>query len=325
MRTSFALFRLPFVAALLTFSVSSILHSQATAAAGAELRLLATDFHTLNSDSSSISASNLPDAPDFSVPAAAGAAGQDQHGEEPWEGVRHYGPLSRASIGADVSPLGIGIKGAVILTQYLDGRLLVNFFSHDFGNMEIDTFKGDPNLHLLSVGAALDVYPRNSIWRLSGGLMLHNGNNISMTAEIVPGNSFKLNGQTFYSASPNAATGVAPINGTGTLGLDSRQPELFVSGGFGRFVPRSNRHWSFPAEFGAIFMGAPTIDINASGWVCKDSAQTNCSNIGDSSNPLAAQFNSALQAAETKWRHSAQSFTIYPMFSYSVVYSFDIK
>jgi len=266
------------------------------------------------------SSSLLPDAPD-----AAGLASKDQRGGVPWEGARSYGPLSRVGIGADVSPLGIGIKATTVLTEYLDARLLLNFFSHDTGSFEVDTVKGDARLHMFSIGGAVDAYPLNSIWRLSAGLLMYNGNNVSMTSEIVPGKAVTVDGQDFYSASPNPATGATPLNGTGVLGLNAREPEFFLSGGFGRFVPRSNRHWSFPAEFGAIFMGAPTINITTSGWVCKDKAQTNCSDIADPSNPLAAQFNSALQAQEAKWRRSLSSFTIYPMFSYSVVYSFNVR
>jgi len=272
------------------------------------------------------SGSLLPDAPDAFAPAdPADPAAAFQRGGEPWEGNRKYGPLSRASVGADVSPLGIGIKGTVILTQFLDARMLLNFFSHDTGNIEVDTFKADATVHLMSVGAAVDVYPRNSIWRLSGGMLVHNGNNVSMTAEIVPGHTFSINGDTFVSADPSVASGTTPIHGSGKLGLNGRQPEFFVSGGFGRFVPRSGRHWSFPAELGVIFMGAPTIDVNTSGWVCTDTAEKNCADVADTANPVAMQFNNALQAQVTKWRHSAGSITIYPMFSYSVVYSFDIK
>jgi hypothetical protein len=276
-------------------------------------------------DASSQPASELPlpDAPD-ALPLSAVPA-QPQNSGEPWEGIKRYGPLSRVSIGADVSPLGIGIKSATILTRYLDARMLINFFNYESPNFDIDSIKADARLHLFSIGAAVDAYPRNSIWRLSAGLLLYNGNNLSITGQIEPGQSFTVNGANYYSANANTASGATPFSGSGTLGLDARQPELFLSGGFGRFVPRSERHWSFPSEFGVIFMGAPTINTNVSGWVCQDAAQTNCSNVGDATNPLAIQFNSALQAQEAKWRHSASSFSIYPMFSYSVVYSFDIR
>ena len=271
------------------------------------------------------SGSLLPDAPDALPPSAAAPSADFQRGSEPWEGNRKFGPLSRVGIGADISPLGIGIKSAVVLSEDYDARILINFFNYDSGSFEIEGYRADAKLHLFSVGGALDAYPHNSVWRLSAGLLVHNGNNISMSSEVAPGTSFKVDGQTYYSANPNPATGATPAMGSGVLGLDARQPEFFVSGGFGRFIPRSDRHWSFPSEFGVIFMGAPTINISTSGWVCTDEAQTQCSNISSSTNPISIEFNNALQAQEAKWRNSLSSFSIYPMFSYSVVYSFDIK
>ena len=300
------------------FSVSA--GAQALPRAGTEIN------HALFEPGTSYSQAVLPDAPDavsfrdFADPSPAG-----QSGAEPWEGNRQYGPFSRIGIGADVNTLGIGIKAATILTEYLDARMLVNFFNYDSGHFEVDSFSADAQIHLFSIGAAVDVYPRNSIWRLSGGLLMHNGNNVSMTSEIIPGQNVTVNGTDYYSADPKIVPAATPLSGTGTLGLNAREPEFFVTGGFGRFVPRSSRHWSFPSEFGVLFMGAPTINVNPSGWVCTGPKDLNCSNLGDPSNPLTVLFNNSLQAQEAKWRHTAQSFTIYPMFSYSVVYSFDVK
>jgi len=181
------------------------------------------------------------------------------------------------------------------------------------------------DLHLASVAAALDLYPFNSIWRMSAGLLLMNGNQISATANIVPGTDFTLNNQDFYSASANLVTGATPLSASGVLGLHSTRPAFTVSGGFGRFIPRSNRHWSFPSEFGVAFTGAPSVDVNTSGWVCLDKALTNCSNVSDPTNPVAIQFNTRLQAELTKWRHDLSGVRVYPLFSYSVVYSFNFR
>jgi hypothetical protein len=100
---------------------------------------------------------------------------------------------------------------------------------------------------------------------------------------------------------------------------------LTLAGGFGKFIPRSNRHWSFPSEFGVAFTGAPTVDVNMAGWACLDKAQTQCSNLSNLSDPVAVQFNDALQASLTKWRKSLSAVEVYPLFSYSVVYSFNIR
>jgi hypothetical protein len=74
-----------------------------------------------------------------------------------------------------------------------------------------------------------------------------------------------------------------------------------------------------------VFNGAPSIAVHASGWACTDFKQTRCSNIDDPANPIAIQFNSALQAQLNKWNKDLGKVTLYPLFSYSVVYSFDIR
>lgn len=325
MRIPFPLFRLPLAAVLLMFGASSLLRSQLAAAPGAALPGPSSEFYALDSGSSSSSASSLPDAPDFSSSAPLDYAAPEQPGGEPWEGARQYGPFSRVSIGGDVSPLGIGIKSATILTRYLDARMLISFFNYTSGDFDINGFRTDATLHLFSAGAALDCYPRNSIWRLSTGLMLHNGNHFSAIGEPPPGQSFSLNGQKFYSANGSVLPGASPVLGSGKLGLNARQPEFFVSGGFGRFVPRSERHWSFPTEFGIIFTGPPTVEMSTSGWVCKNAAETQCGDVSSPITPIAIQFNNALQMQLNKWRQSLSSVSVYPMFSYSVVYSFDVR
>lgn len=324
MRNPFCLFRQPFAVALLTFGIPSVVLGQPISAPSDESHAATTDFHALSSDSPSVSPSDLPDAPGFYSPAPAEGITQNQRGGEPWEGSRQYGPLSRVSIGADVSPLGVGIKSATILTRYLDARVLANYFNYNLNGFDLEGFQGSGSVHFFSMGAALDAYPRNSIWRLSGGVMMHNGNNFSATGEAQPGQSFSLNKHTFYSAKPNAAIGAIPLNGSGVLVLHASEPEFFVSGGFGRFVPHSERHWSFPTEFGVLFMGAPTLNLTTAGWVCAHGSE-DCSDTASTTNPVAIQYNHALQAQLTEWRTSLSSFKIYPIFSYSVIYSFDVR
>jgi hypothetical protein len=72
-------------------------------------------------------------------------------------------------------------------------------------------------------------------------------------------------------------------------------------------------------------MGAPTINVTTSGWVCTDQAQTHCGDISNSANPVSQEFNTQLQAQMTKWRSDLGKIQIYPMFSYSVVYSFNFR
>jgi hypothetical protein len=258
--------------------------------------------------------SGLPAAPE---PAA-------DHYEVAPSATWHQAPFSRIGIGANVSPLGIGIEGAIVLNHYFDGRLIGNFFNYDSGRFEVDGFNVDAKLHMASAAAALDWYPFGSVWRISPGAMFFNGNQLSGTGTITPGSSFQLENQTYYSANTNPITGATPLLGTGALGLHHHTPAATATFGFGKFIPRSDRHWSFPSEFGVIFTGAPTINVNITGWACLDARQTQCSDVGDSTSPIGKEFNNDLQARLTSWRKQLDKVQVYPIFSYSVVYSFNI-
>ena len=272
--------------------------------------------------SSSASASGSHDS---SLPSAPEPVGDEERANVPWDVKERYGLLSRVGIGADVSPLGVGIKSATILTQYFDARLMANFLGINTGQFELEGFRVNADLHLASAAASLDWYPLNSVFRLSVGTLFLNGNRISIKGDIQPGTSFSLNGTEFFSANANPVTGATPMTGSGVIGLHPRVPALTLAGGFGKFVPRSHRHWSFPAEFGVLLMGAPTLNINTAGTVCLDQAQTQCGNLSNPANPVTVQYNDALQASLTKWRHSLGDVQVYPLLSYSVVYSFNVR
>jgi hypothetical protein len=249
----------------------------------------------------------------------AGIGGNPKHEGVPWAAEWHQPPFSRIGIGANVSPLGIGIEPAIVLDQYFDARFPVNFLNYTSGRFEVDGFKINANLHMATAGASVDLYPWNSIWRLSAGLMFVNDNQISAATSIVPGTSFTLGTATYYSSTAD------PLTGSAVLGLHTVKPAPMASFGFGRFIPRSNRHWSFPSEFGVIYMGAPSLTVTTAGAVCTDKAQTMCSDVNQQGNPVGAAFNSNLQARLALWRKDLDRVKFYPIFSYSVVYSFNIR
>ena len=286
--------------------------NETVAAAGID----SAESSSLTSHEASASYEPLPPAP---VPASA----RDTWNVPP-AGTAHQQPLSRIGIGANVSPLGIGINATTVLTDIFDARLMGNFFGYTDDKFDIEGVAGTGNLHLASMAASLDWYPLNSVFRLSPGMMFYNGNRISMhTTSIHDG--ITLNGSDFYSATTNNPPGSTPLEASMLLGLHPHPVSFTLAGGFGRFVPHSRRHWSFPAEFGVVFMGKPTLEINTTGWACLDSNQTQCGDVSNPRDPVSQQFNTALQQQLVKWRHQLGHFTIYPMFSYSVVYSFDIR
>jgi hypothetical protein len=261
----------------------------------------------------------LPDAPD---PAAFG--GREKYDVTP-AGQAYQRPFSRIGIGVDVNTLGIGIKSAIVLNHAFDARLMGNLFFLNIHRFEIEGFNATGNVHMASAAASLDWYPFSSVWRISPGLLFYNANQITFTTQIASGTSFSLNGQTFFSANTNPVTGATPLTGTGILGLHTTRPAVTLAGGFGKFIPRSNRHWSFPSEFGVAFTGGPSANVTFSGWACLTPQQTICSNVGNSTNPVAIVFNNALQASLTKWRFDLNKVQVYPLFSYSAVYSFNIR
>ena len=253
--------------------------------------------------------------------AAARAAPGVKAPFEPYPTNLYQAPFSRIGVGADVSPLGIGLKAAIVLNTYMDLRVMGNYFQYNGGRYEVDGLNVYPRIHLSSAITSLDIYPFHSIWRFSAGALFPNHNGISASTRIASGASFGLNHQTFYAPAPGP--GVKPLQGSGAIGLNTNRPAFVLSGGFGKFIPRSDRHWSFPSEFGVAFMGPPSVTVSTSGQVCLDKALTQCGNIGDPASPVAVEFNNDLQTRLTRFRKNASDFRFYPIFSYSVVYSFN--
>jgi len=279
---------------------------------------------TYSSSTDSLGPASFASGVGAADPGAANPASKREQPGSAADMIEGWPPLSRVAVGTGAGPLGLGIRGAVVLTEYFDARVDGNFFFYN-PKFQINGFDANAHFHLASIAAKLDWYPTNSVWRISPGLMLYNGNEFSALLTADGGTSFDINGRTYYSADPNKVPGATPLSGTVALGLNRNKPAFTITGGFGRFIPRSHRHWSFPGEFGVAFTGAPTLDINLSGWVCTNKAETKCSDISVPTNPVAIQFNDSLNNALVRWRKSLSSVTVYPIFSTGVMYSFDIK
>src|ERR1039458_5107000 len=92
-------------------------------------------------DGSTDYADREPPLPETSGPAALG--GNPEHPNIPPAAEWRQPPFSRIGIGADVSPLGIGIKSAIVLNRYFDARLMGNFFSYNSGRFELEGFRSE--------------------------------------------------------------------------------------------------------------------------------------------------------------------------------------
>jgi hypothetical protein len=234
------------------------------------------------------------------------------------------GPFSRLAFGAGISPLGIGLQVATNINKHLNVRGTGNFYNYSL-NFTTNGFPATASLNMASAGAALDVYPFHAGFRLSPGVLFYNQNQLSASSTVVGGTSFTLNNQTFYSANANAATGATPLNATGALNLNTTKPAFTMTTGWGNMIPRKGGHWSVPFEIGAAFTGAPALGLNLTGSACADQAQTECTNVASTTNPIAIQIQSDLAAQVTKWNSDLNPLKVYPIISVGVAYSFHIR
>jgi hypothetical protein len=208
------------------------------------------------------------------------------------------------------------------ITPHFNLRTSGNVFSYST-NFTTSGIGADASLEMKSVGTALDIYPFHKGFRISPGLLFYNGNQVTATASVAGGTSFTLNGQTYYSASTNSATGATPVNGNALLSLHTTSPAFTITTGWGNTVPRHG-HWSFPFEVGVALTGTPSLKVNLGGWACYDQAQTICTDISSKTDPIAQEIQGNLTAQVAKWTKDIEPLKTYPIASFGVAYSFGL-
>jgi len=233
-------------------------------------------------------------------------------------------PFSRLALGAGISPLGINFQVATNINKHVNIRGTGNVFKYST-NFTTDGLTANANLNLASAGVALDYYPTRFGWRISPGVLLYNGNQLSASDAVAGGTSFTLNDQTFYSANTNSATGATPVNGNALLGLNTTKPAFTVTTGWGNMIPRKGGHLSFPFELGVAVTGQPSLNATLAGWACYNQAQTECTNISSTTDPIAIAVQSDLQAQIAKWKSDLSPLKTYPIISFGVAYAFHIR
>ena len=231
-------------------------------------------------------------------------------------------PFSRIGISGGISTLGGQAQVATNINNMLNLRGIGNYFSHST-NFTVNGFNTTASIRLASAGLLLDIFPFRNGFRISTGALIFNGNRAAGAVAVPSGTSFKLNGYTFYSANASSISGATPIGGTATLGLHSIRPSYVISTGWDNMIPRNGKHWSFPVEVGAAFIGTPALAVNLNGWVCLDQAQTACYNFP--TDPAAATARADLQTQVTKWQNDLAPIKVYPILTFGVAYNFRIR
>lgn len=234
------------------------------------------------------------------------------------------GPFSRIAIGANVSPFGPGVQVTSYGTSHLNLRASGNLFRYST-SFTTNGFNANAQLHLASAGLAADIYPFHTGFRVSPGLLWYNQNRLTANSIVAGGTSFTLNGDTYYSASANSATGVTPLNAKAALGLYTTRPAFTITTGWGNTIPRNGGHWSFPFEAGVALTGTPSLNASLTGWACYDQAQTECTNVSSTTDPIALQIQGDLAAQISKWKNDLDPLKTYPIVSIGAAYSFGMR
>jgi hypothetical protein len=259
------------------------------------------------------------------VPEDAASDGMSGQAPSPIRGATEPArPFSRIGIGAGISPLGVGLQLATNITPHFNIRGTGNIFKYS-NTFTTNGLNLNANLNFASAGASLDIYPFRAGLRISPGVLFYNGNQVTASDSVAGGTSFTLNNQTFYSATANTATGATPVFGNAALGLNTTKPAFTITTGWGNMIPRKGGHWSFPFEIGVALTGAPTLSANLGGWACYDQAQTECTNLTSTTDPIAIAVQSDLQAQLAKWKSDLDPLKTYPILSFGVAYAFHIR
>jgi hypothetical protein len=243
-------------------------------------------------------------------------------------------PFSRVAFGGGVSLMGVNVEAATNLNRYLNLRGVGNVFQYSVSGITINGSTNGGSLstngldlngqvNMATAGVSLDYYPfpRHG-FRLSPGALLYNQNGITANAVSAGGTSFTLNGSQYYSATANTLTGATPLDVAASLGLNTHKQTATLTTGWGNMISRTGGHWSFPFEIGAAFTGVPSLNVNLTGWACLDQAQTECSDVTSTSNPIGQAVQSNLSAQVSKWRKDLNPLQVYPIMSFGISYAF---
>jgi len=243
-----------------------------------------------------------PAPADASAPAANAAAVQ------PAPAAATSRPLpSRIAVGVKFSLLGAGVEVATPVTYKTNVRVGFNAFSYGRGFTN-DGINYDANLRFRSLETHFDWFPFAGGFHLSPGLMVYNGNQVTANAAVAAGQQFTLNNVNYVSS---AAT---PVSGTGKIDFNKVAPTFLL--GWGNLLPRSQRHFSVPFEFGVVVAGSPKTTLNLAGFAC-DTNGANCQNVATNS---AIQSN--VVAQQNKLNNDMSFFKAYPVISLGFGYKF---
>jgi hypothetical protein len=219
------------------------------------------------------------------------------------------GAFSSVGVGVKMGDLGVGFEAATPLSWHLNLRAGGDFFNYNEPLTE-DGITYAATLHFRSAEASVDWFPWAGGFHISPGALLYNGNKVSGAASVPGGKTFTLNDTTYTSSATD------PVSGTGSLTLNKTAPKLTV--GWGNLVPRDGRHFTFPVELGAAYVGDPKVALNLAGTACYTyEGLPYCANVATNS-----MIQANLLAQQQKIAKDAQDARFLPIVSLGFAYRF---
>lgn len=168
-------------------------------------------------------------------------------------GVLAFSSVSATDIGitGKVGTLGLGVDLTYGINEKLNARFNLNGASFDADGEE-DGVEYEGNLKGQTIGGLIDYHPVGNGFRISAGLY-HNGNEIDLDSTGADNTNVQIGDRDYDLSNATLNTNV---------GFKSIAPYLGI--GWGNAVDKKSK-WSFSADLGVLFQGAPEAKLKAEG------------------------------------------------------------
>jgi len=167
-------------------------------------------------------------------------------------------PLPRFGLGVGAGTLGAGIQAATAVARRTNIRGGFNYFPYNLsGTGNGLSYSG--KLRLESAELLVDEYLAGPL-HISAGALVYNGFQATGSVNVPGGQTFTLNGTTYFSEATN------PVTGTGAVTVRKAAPEVLF--GLGNLLPRGHRHFGVNFDLGVVFQGSPSALLNLNGSTC---------------------------------------------------------
>ncbi len=171
----------------------------------------------------------------------------------------HLGPFSTVAMSLTGGTLGAGVEFATPLARSLNLRVGGRYVNVQYP-FTIDGVNYNTAMKLTSGQGTIDWFPTRGGFHVSAGALYFH-NTVSASADVGPGQHFKLGGTTYLNTVDD------PVQGTAALAFPRKIAPMVLLG-FGSLIPRSGRHISVPFEFGGAYLSPPQIALKLAGTAC---------------------------------------------------------